>query len=147
MKKLIISLNSYDWIIDSCISVIRKEPSKFDIMIVCKDNKNPIKICKSLCSDAIYSQRAYDLFKVGKELGIKKITNLMYNIDNLDIQKLIAQLQLYILISGVKDVYFQDISILNSIFKSVRNIIGINIYPFSGGIPSPQIKTTLVGLP
>lgn len=104
MKKLILATDPYNWAVNLSTRILR-EPARFDLMFLYIDDANPISSCKGLCSEAIYAQRRYDIFAISKELGLKKVTNLNHQIDNIDIEKLLIQLQLHITLGGINEIW------------------------------------------
>lgn len=115
---LIISIDSDDWLkIEDKIKEIG--PKKFFLIIVKKDDERPIKGCKPLCREATYAQRSYELFIKGKEIGLPKIANLGYS-ENIEVTKLIAQLQLQIMLGGISDVFISRNPGLITIIESIK---------------------------
>jgi hypothetical protein len=131
MIKLIISFDSYSWIKYIAGIVMSDKVSRYDLMILKKDDKLPLLNCKSLCKKAIYEQRRYDLFKIGKKIGITKLMNLGY--DDLPINKIVAQLQLYTMLSNINTIYAPNNSIFTSIFKNTN----ANLYFYDFGDTNP----------
>lgn len=127
MKKLILSYYTYDWI-KYCAGMIQRNPEEYTVIILCKDDKRPIVDCVDLCTKALYEQRTYDLFRIGKELGIKKLINLNYETNNIDIEKLIVQLQIYIIIGGIAEVYCQHIDFLTNILCEISKKSNTKIF-------------------
>lgn len=117
---LIVSLDSYSWI-NACTGRIIEAPAKFQVLIVCKDYR-PILYCPNLCDDAIYAQRSNDLFTLGKELGIKKISNLGHLQDDIDLKKLATQLHLSLMFGGIKTVIYQFNNSLDVMLRSFKDI-------------------------
>ena len=116
MKKLIISCDSYSWV-KYCSGMVAENPKDFIIMIVFEDDDIPIGGFVNLCKDAVYVQRHYDLSKIGRRLGIPKIMNLRCNENSIDLDKLVAQIQLTLTLERVSEVYHQDHYLLNKIFN------------------------------
>ena len=125
-----ISWNTYDWIF-YCLDPVLKEPHKFDVMIICRDDSTPIHNCKRLCSEAIYAQRRHDLFKIGKELGVRKIMNMNFDGEPRNLKKLITQLQLYMGLGGVKEVYYYGNVILGKIIKEIARKFNIKRHAYN----------------
>lgn len=119
MKKLIVSFNTYDWI-GYCTGLILRSPQDFEIVIVRSQNEDPIIGFETLCEEARYEQRKYDLFKIGKKLGIRKMNNLRYSKD-IDKNKLAMELQLHIAFGAVSEVYYTNTPLLTEIFDEVEN--------------------------
>lgn len=128
-RKLVVSWDTYSWI-HHLAGLIAKEPKSFEIIVVTKDGDSPIYGCKELCKEAVYAQRAYDLFKVGTELGVRKLANMLYDDDTLDVEVLTAKLQMQVVLTGVNIVYFQQNIILEHILRAVKNKINIELYAF-----------------
>jgi len=121
---LIISIDSDDWLkIENKIKEIG--PKKFFLIVVKKDDERLIEGCKPLCKEATYAQRSYELFIKGKEIGLPKIANLGYS-EEIEIQKLITQLQLQIMLGGISHVFVSNnpvlVTIMNSIKKSYDSV-------------------------
>lgn len=121
---LIISIDSDDWLkVENKIKELG--PKRFFLMIVKKDDERLIDGCKPLCKEATYAQRSHELFIKGKEIGLPKIANLGYP-EEIEIQKLIAQLQLQIMLGGISYILVSKhpilMTIMNSIKKSYNSI-------------------------
>jgi len=127
MNKLIISTRSYDWI-NYTVGTILLDPSFFSVMIILKDDDRSMCDCRNFCKQSIYEQRKFDMFNVGKKLGIKKLMNLSYNADSIDIGQLTAQLQLYIMLSNIKEVYCQYNDTLAIILNNIKDKINMKVY-------------------
>lgn len=140
-RKLIISYDTYSWV-GRCAGFIFRNSDLFSIIIVNRDDKRPIYGGINLCNNAIYEQRIFDLFRLGKALGVKKILNLNYTEEDMDIEKLIMYLQLYITIGGTTEIYFQPIEILDNILMSVKNKFNIELFSYSK--PSKEKDVTEV---
>jgi len=137
MKRLIISWDSYSWVI-YCAGRIARDPKRYEIIVVSKDDTIPIHRCKNLCSSAIYEQRAEDLYNIGTRLKIKKLTNLLvenYESES-EISRIIAQLQLYIIIGGIREVYFQHNEILQRIIPKICTKANIPAFSYSSSLDS-----------
>lgn len=115
---LVVSFDSYSWI-NACAGRIMESPAKFQVLIVCKDYR-PVLYAPNLCNEAIYAQRTSDLFTLGKELGVKKMSNLGHLIDDLDLKKLATQLQLAIMFGGVDTIIYQFNPSLETILRSMK---------------------------
>lgn len=137
MRSLILSLNSYKWV-RNCAGLILQDPNRFDVIIVNKDNHRPIGRYKSLCKNAVYEQRKYDIYRIGKRLGLKKVSNLgYYGIkDSLSVQKLVTQLTLHITISGIKEIFCEDNYNLLQICKSICNERNLKLYIYGTDKPA-----------
>lgn len=130
-KRLVVSWNTYDWI-HNLAGFIAKDPSSFEIIIIMKDEEHPMHWTKELCEEAIYAQRVHDLRCIGKQLGIKKLSNLLYTTNTFHLEMVAAKLQMHIVLSGIKEVYFQYNSILEGIFSAIKDKAKIEIYGFDG---------------
>ena len=139
MHKLVISLDSYYWIRFVSGTIIH-DPSEFELVIVYKDTRN-IFWMKNLCGDAIHEQRKYDLFQIGTELGIKKAINLLYEYDNINLEKFSAELHLYIMLNNIREIYFQNNIILNKMFKELKNKYDLKLFVY-GNCDAEEIKRT-----
>lgn len=129
-RKLIVSWNSYTWV-HSLAGLISRNPKSFDVLIVCDDSNLPTHWTRAkFCKEAIYAQRKYDLFQIGTQLGIQKLSNLLYDPENLDIENLAAKLQMHILMTNPQEIYFQDIGILYEIFFVLNKKLKIDIFAF-----------------
>jgi hypothetical protein len=130
-KKLVVSYDSYSWV-KNCIGFILQNPKYFEVVIVSKDTSKQIYDCsRKLCEDAIYAQRKYDLEKIGTDVGIRKMYNLLHDEQDPDILKLVVQLQFNILVGGVSEVFYQKNEYLDTIFKEIKKQSKVSIYNFS----------------
>ncbi len=136
-RKLVVSWDTYSWV-HHLAGQIAREPRLFEIIVVTKDGDSPIYGCKELCKEAVYAQRAYDLFKVGTELRVRKLANMLYDDDTLDIEVLTAKLQMQVVLTGVEVVYFQDNIILENIFKAIKKKVNIELYAFDKFEENPK---------
>ena len=130
MRKMIISWETYHWA--ECLSgLISREPKKFDIIIVCRDDERSICGCKKLCREAVYAQRADDLFNIGTALKVQKLMNLAQREDDVDPTKLVAQLQLHTVMGGIGEIYYdQTAHLLTLIAKEIGKKTGVKTYGF-----------------
>ena len=126
MKNLVLSIDTYSWI-KYTTGRILQDPCNFIITVIQRD-VYPILDYNKLCEDAILAQRRYDLFKIGKVLGIKKLQNLMYD-EYINISKLSAQLQIQIVVGGIGRIYFQKSDLLRSLFHNLT-VPDIKIYEY-----------------
>jgi len=129
MKKLIISYSTYSWI-KYCSGMIIQEPNTFSVMIVMAEKDKPIYGCANLCKAAIYEQRSEDLYNIGIKIGVKELTNFRNTIETFDIHKLIAQLQLKIMLGGIEEIYYQKSKLLDIIFNKMNKKLCVNIYSY-----------------
>jgi len=145
---LVISFNTYSWIYNLSHK-IKKDKAIYEVVVVCNDNSIPMQIEERygfiLCEEARYAQRKYDLLRVGKHLGVKKLYNLRYDNDCIDIEKLTISLQLMMMISGYEKVYYQSVPVLRNIIPAICKVSGISTEEFGGMFPEKEIKALLVG--
>lgn len=129
---LILSINEYDWMkVEERIKEIG--PKKCYVLIIGIDDTY-LEGHEGLCKDAIYAQKIHDVYKFGKKLGIAKIGNLDYN-EDINIHKLVAQLQLQILIGGTKNILVSQNKVLIDILESIKsNYESINIELIKGDL-------------
>lgn len=146
-KALIVSFNTYDWVY-SLASEIQKQDFHYEVLIVCDDTEIPMQIEKKygfrLCDEARYVQRKYDLLKVGKLLGIKKLQNLRYKSNCVDIERLTTSLQLMCLVNRYVKVYYQDVELLNNIIPAICKIYKVECTKFGNGNQSIDDSVTLI---
>jgi hypothetical protein len=128
-KNLIVSFDTYSWI-EHCTGLILDNPKAFEILIICNDDNKPIFNYKDLCPQAVYEQRREDLYNIGKELRINKISNLMFNSLNIDILQLTIQLQLPLAVGQITEVYYQYNDILNPIFNKINMLMDVGIFSY-----------------
>jgi len=137
-KALIVSFNTYDWIYHLA-SEIQKRDLHYEVLVVCDDTEIPMQIEEKygfrLCDEARYAQRKYDLLKVGKLLGIKKLQNLRYKSNCVDIERLTTSLQLMCLVNKYTKVYYQNAELLSSIIPAICNIYKIKCIKFGSNEP------------
>jgi hypothetical protein len=119
MRKLIISYKEYQWLYEFYNEIINSD-DVFELIIICQDGKSINH--PEFCEDAIEEQRKFDLRTIGKMIKIKKLTNLCYNENNIDVYRLIFQLTLYVGMSGIKEVYCTNNEVLIEILKKFNNI-------------------------
>ena len=137
-------MTTYSWI-RHCAGLVAKNPKEFQLFILYSDDSTPIPSCPNLCRDALYVQRTDDLFKICKELGIKKVVNLNINVDEWDIYDLSTKLQLSILIGGVNRIIYQYDIRLNSILVTLHNVTGVQLlaYNIHNRVDFPTLITNL----
>ncbi|MHA2113723.1 MAG: hypothetical protein ACW98W_19870 [Candidatus Hodarchaeales archaeon] len=128
-RKMVVSWDTYSWV-HSLAGTIAKSPKLYEVIVVTKDSYSPICGCKHLCEEAIYAQRAYDLWKIGTEIGVRKLANMLYDEHDIDMEVLTAKLQMQVVLTGVKEVYFQFNSVLLNIFRAIQKKIDINLFVF-----------------
>ena len=131
MKNLIISRDTYSWV-RFCAATIAREPNLFEVVIVNLDDKTPIYNCIQLCNNAVYEQRKFDLFEIGKQLGVKRLYSLNYP-ESFDIDRLTVELQLRVGLGFVQRVYYQHDKVLSNIFDKINKKTNIDIYSYNGG--------------
>ena len=129
MINLIISWNTYDWI-KYCSGLILQNPELYRLMIICKDDEEQVVYSNlKLCPEALYAQRRYDIFNICKDLGIKNVSNLQYYEDTIDIYQLSTQINVLILMGGIKTVYCIDEYPINKIVSEiVKNKTNAELY-------------------
>ena len=146
-KALIVSFNTYDWIYHLALE-IQKHDFHYEVLIVCDDTEIPMQIEKKygfrLCDEARYAQRKYDLLKVGKLLGIKKLQNLRYKGDCVDIERLTTSLQLMCLVNKYVKVYYQDVELLSNIVPAICKIYKVKCTKF--GNNNQNIDNSVVSI-
>jgi len=142
-KGLIISVDSYSWILHA-IGHISRSPENYTILVVTNDSVIPIYNAQSLHEEVVYLQRYYDLKRVGRYLGIPKITNLRYHPSKIDIAKLIATLQIQIMLGGIKDIIYQKSSLLDEILTKMdkRGQFDLNIMSYGQKDGNIQVELT-----
>jgi len=126
--KLIVGWDSYNWIKYCSGLIIQGKDKEFDVVIVCEDTE-PSCNFEGLCEEAIYAQRNYDLFRIGKELGIRKMMNMQYKSEN-DLERVLAQIQLQIFFGSVSEVYFENKPSLIKFFTKLSETTGANCLLF-----------------
>lgn len=138
-KKLIISFDSYSWI-KYTSGLILQNPKEFSVIILTKDDSTPIYHSNNLCKKAVYAQRAYDLRRIGKKIGLSELMNLQYDENKIDILTLTTQLCLKVLLDGVKEIYYSDKDLLNKLIASLNKNYNIQIYKFGVEDYNTEIK-------
>jgi hypothetical protein len=120
MKKLVISYDSYSWV-KYIGGMVIENPNLFEVIIVCEDTERDMECCTRLCDDAIYSQRRYDLFKIAKDIRLKKISNFNYTYSTLlkNLDKFAAEVSLKSVVSGTDTIIYQNNYILRNISKNL----------------------------
>ena len=144
-RNLIISYDTYSWI-EYCTGLILSEPAFYELIVVCKDDKDRIFECIDLCPEAVYEQRANDLYRVGTELKLKKVSNLLLDEDELDIYKLTMQLQLLLLLGNYKNVYVQYNNVLRSIITSIKDKCSSNLYFYNNTLATKNQESITITL-
>ena len=142
-RKLIVSYDTYSWI-NYCAGFVLRNSELFSVIIVSRDDDRPVYGCTNLCPNAIYEQRIFDLFKIGKELGVKKILNLNYNDWNMDVEKLIMYLQLYITIGGTAEVYYQPVDIVEDILIGIKNKFNVDLFSYKTQVDEKDVTEILL---
>lgn len=128
MKRLIVSWQNYEWV-KYCSGMILKEPQhEYVVMVVCKDDRRPILEHDQLCKDAIYAQRRYDLFSICKVLKVKQAYNLGCEPDVINLHKLIAHIQINLVVGRISEIYYSDHILLNRVFAKFPDRIKIYTY-------------------
>lgn len=129
-KQLVISWDSYTWV-HSIAGIIARNPKTFEVVIVTKDDESPMHWIKELCSDAVYAQRAHDLYKIGRVLGVPKMSNMLHDKVSLDEAQIVAELQMKIIFGGIQTVYFQDNQLLEYALRAIKEKVNIEVYAFN----------------
>lgn len=128
-KKLIISFGSYDWI-KYCCGLILENSSEFEVIILYRESGiDGMYQCDRLCASAVEAQRKHDLARIGKTLGIKKLSNLNYG-KHIDVEQLSMNLKLQSTLNGIDEIYYQYNKVLNEIMKAIGNTFGIDVYSY-----------------
>uniref|UniRef100_A0A6M3JK83 Uncharacterized protein n=1 Tax=viral metagenome TaxID=1070528 RepID=A0A6M3JK83_9ZZZZ len=142
-NNLVISMDSYSWILYA-IGHISRSPESYIVLVVTNDSVIPIHNAQDLHEDVVYLQRYYDLKKVGRYLGISKITNLRYHPSRVDIAKLVATLQIQIMLGGIKDIIYQKSFLLDEILAKMdkRSQFDLNIMSYGQDVGNIQIELT-----
>ena len=141
MKKLIVSWDSYTWV--HCLAgLVSRSPKEYEIVVVTKDDTSPIHWTQQLCKKAVYTQRMDDIFWIGKALNINKMSNMLVDPLDFDVDKLIAEFQMKLVFGGINTVYFQDNVFLENIFRAIKKKINLEVAVFDRfeGVP---MTTTL----
>jgi len=120
MRTLLIGTDPYK-IFDIWGIEIHNSPNNYEILMLYIDD-SPLGICDKLCREAIIAQKRHDLFRLGKEVGIKKIANLDISKYGVNVERLSIQLKLYITIGGIRKIWFHSLPdifelLLNSMIK------------------------------
>lgn len=119
MKKLIITINTYDWVMYCAGMIIQENEHDFELIRLFRDNFQSIFWCRNLCFDAIYSQRRFDLEKLGREINIKRVSSLNYNEADFNLKKLVTELQVYNLFNNISELYIPHHAVFKTMFKPI----------------------------
>ncbi len=128
MRKLIISMDTYYWI-RFISGMVFQDSSDYELIIIYRDIR-PVFWMRNLCFDAIYEQRKFDLFNIGKKLGIKKVSNLRYEYNNIDFKKFSTEFYLYTILGNIGEIYYQDNIILDRIAIGIKEKYNGRIFSF-----------------
>lgn len=131
MKKLILTINTYDWIAYTTGMILTEKDDNFELLRIFSDQNNSIFWCRNLSSSAIFEQRRYDLNNIGKYLGIKKVASLNYNeniFDELHTKSMITKLKLLTIFNMIEEVYIPNNLLFINIFKEYLNNSKIYVY-------------------
>jgi len=122
MRKLIVSIDNYDWI-KYCSAFIMRNSNNCEVVIIRSQDEDSIVGYPKLCKEAVYEQRRDDLAKIGRKLGLQKLRNLRYpkELNTEDIEKLIMELQLNMIFGAVTEVYFSFNKDLIDIMQALEN--------------------------
>ena len=115
MRNLIISYDTYSWLIHTAGLILSKRNEYFEIIVV-RDEHKPIYKMEDLCDEAVVVQRRNDMFIAGKELGVKKISNLKFDGD---VERLVIQLNIFLKLGGFSTIYYQYQDIIHSIINGM----------------------------
>lgn len=139
IKNLILTTDTYNWI-SYCSGLVLQNPEQFELIQIFKD-KRKIWSCKFLCNEAIDVQRRYDLFKIGKEIGLKKVSMMNYDASILEIDKLIVQLQLYIYLSNFKSIFCQKgVKYLEEVVSKIVDNTKSDLFFFGNNKDNAEFK-------
>jgi len=127
-KSIIISYDSYSWV-KYCAGIIAKNSSMYEVIIFSDDSDIPIHNCNFLCKQSVSEQRRFDVFNIGKSLGIKKISNFKFSEGDV-IQKFIVHLQFLLMVSGINTIYFQNNNILYDILIALRKQLNLKLFMY-----------------
>ena len=148
MKKLIVSWDNYSWV-KFCGGMILENPDNFEIIIFRNDSCIPMFRCKQLCQSAVHTQRKHDLRQLQDSIGINKIILLGYENSN-DFYKVYTQLELYIALNPVTEIYYQDNLLLIKLFNKIaqsQNIESLKygyVYPHHSKIKSVTLSDDII---
>jgi len=148
MKKLIISIGTYDWI-PFCVGMILQEDTHdFEVLRIFEDKVNSIFWCRNLCDASIFEQRRFDLYKIGRAIKAKKVSSLNYNettFNDTHIKNLITKLQLYIMFNVVSEIYIPNNLLFINIFNElVKNNTNSKIYIYGNDCETEEIKKIIL---
>jgi len=115
MRNLIISYDTYSWLIHTAGLILSKRNEYFEVIVV-RDEHKPIYKMEDLCDEAVVAQRRNDMFLAGKELGVKKISNLKFDGD---VERLVIQLNIFLKLGGFSTIYYQYQDIIHSIINGM----------------------------
>lgn len=122
-KKLIVSYDTYSWV-KYISGMIIENPNLYEVVIVCRDEDRDMVYCPFLCEDAVYQQRRYDLFRIAKNIGLKKVSNLNYTYSGLihNFDRFVAEISIMSLVAGVDTIIFHNQYILRNIMLNMKHI-------------------------
>lgn len=134
-KKLIISFGSYDWI-KYCCGLILENLSEFEVIILYRESGiDGMYESPRLCAAAVEAQRKHDLARIGKTLGIKKLSNLNYG-KHIDVEQLSMNLKLQSTLNGIDEIYYQYNKVLDGIMQAISKTFNTDIYSFGYNLES-----------
>lgn len=133
MKKLIVSINTYDWVTYCAGMIIQEKEHDFELIRLFRDNFQSIFWCRNLCFDAIYAQRRFDLEKLGREINIKKVSSLNYNEADFNLKKLVTELHIYNLFNNVSELYIPEHDAFKTIFTSISETKNAKLFMYGTG--------------
>ena len=135
MRKLIISLKTYDFIPHTAGMVITEKENDFELLRIFGDQYNSIFWARNLCHSAIFEQRRHDLKMISNSIGIKKLSSFNYNetlFDDKQMKSMVTKLKLISMFNMIKEIYIPDNLLFINIFKNLFNE-DVKIYLYGSG--------------
>lgn len=145
MRKLIITVNTYDWIAYTAGMII-SEKEDFELLRIFGDQYNSIFWCRNLCYSSIFEQRRYDLGLISKSIGIKKLSTFNYNenlFDDKQLKSMITKLKLISMFNLIEEVYVPNNLLFINIFKNLFEEKSPKIYLY-GDCKNIEIKRVVL---
>jgi len=140
---LVIGWDSYSWV-KHISGLVSRSPKDYELLIITKDWEDQLLFCTSdLCQEAIYAQRKNDIFRIAKRIRLKKVSNLGYTY--VEIERLIAQIQLKCLFHKYNKIFYQNTLILSGIIPNIASSSSIKCYSF-GKIIKESVNKKVVNL-
>lgn len=131
MRKLILTINTYDFIPFVSGMMLSEIENDFEILRIFSDQNNSIFWVRNLCASAIFEQRRYDLNKIGKYVGAKKVASLNYNeygFNENQVQSMAAKLRVLTLFNMTNEIYIPNNLLFINIFKEYSDNSKIFVY-------------------